>query len=218
MQKAEEEYQDEIKKREEARTKQTEEKLKLDMVDFIKNEGKSILKGIKSFDDYDKLHGDVSKGDITMNKKEVLQQYLQSLKHVPSYLKVVIPYPKYDVNYDKSYISYLDMIVNKLSKAFVKSKPDGARISFKELNDTEGENLIKTKFSSSRAKQAFKIISDEVVEFDYELLMNKVNGMKREVTLNSKAYDEFIDAFDYMKKYKDNGYEHTSDKKKKSED
>ena len=27
-----------------------------------------------------------------------------------------------------------------------------------------------------------------------------------------------IDAFDYMKKYKDNGYEHTSDKKKKSED
>lgn len=218
MQKAEEEYQDEIKKREEARTKQTEEKLKNDMIDFINDEGKHILKGISSFDDYDKLHGDVTKGDITMNKKEVLQQYLQSLKHVPSYLKVVIPYPKYDVNYDKSYISYLDMIVNKLSKAFVENKKGETMISFKELDDTEGENLIKTKFSSSRAKQAFKIISEDVVEFDYELLMDKIGNMGKETTLNSKAYKEFIDAFDYMKKYKDNGYEHTSDKKKKSED
>ena len=40
--------------------------------------------------------------------------------------------------------------------------------------------------------------------------------MSRNNTLNGKAYDDFIEAFDYMKKYKENGYEHI--KEKKSED
>lgn len=216
MQKAEKEYQDEISKKESARTKQAEEKLKRDMVDFITDEGKKILKGISSFEDYDKLSGEVSKGDITMKKKDLVQQYLQSVSHVPSYLKVVVAYPKYDINYDKSYLSYLDMIVTKLSKAFTKNKSGDGSIDFDKLDDKEGEKLIVRKFKSSRAKQALKIISDEIVEFDYELLLDKINNMSRNNTLNGKAYDDFIEAFDYMKKYKENGYEHI--KEKKSED
>lgn len=227
MQKSEEEYQNEIAQKEKERKEKEEKDFDEETIKYINTEGKKIFDSIKSFDDYDKLHGDAEgqpKG-LSLAKKEVLVRYLMAneseIAHKP-YLYVAVPLDKYDSHYNECYLSYLDILVNKVLKSF---DDKNHKISTSELNDKEGAKEIRKKLidgkALSKAKVALKIISDEVVEFDYNLLLTKIDkGIgtgSKEAEISPKAFKDFTDALNYMKKYKDNDYTAPS-AEKKSED
>lgn len=235
MQKAEEEYQNEIAEKERERKDKESKEFNKKISDWVNKEGKHILKSVKSFDDFDKLHGELEgPDDFKLSKKEIVVRYLQNEKTIPDYLKVVVPFGKYDSNYDKCYLSYLDILVEKVWKMFGESggKIKDYYIDYEEMNDDSGVKRIQHKFFKSgtsdisdNTKNALKYISDTIVKFDYNLLMDKMEKMEDEkinkrsttVTLKDKSYKELHDAIEYMKKYIDNDYTKPEDGKK-SED
>lgn len=228
MQKAEEEYQKEIEEKERERKDKESKEFNEKISAWIKEEGADILKSLKSFDDFDKLHGESEGPDnFKLSKKEIVVRYLQNEKSVPDYLKVVVPFGKYDSNYDECYLSYLDILVEKVWKMFGSDdKKNEKYISYKEMNDESGKKKIQNKFFDSSShditdntRNALKYISDTIIKFDYNLLTDKMEELEKskspKVTFKDKSYKELYDAIEYMKKYIDNDYTKPDKEEKK---
>lgn len=230
MQKAEEEYQKEIEDKERERKDKESKEFNEKISAWIKEEGADILKSLKSFDDFDKLHGESEGPDnFKLSKKEIVVRYLQNEKSIPDYLKVVVPFGKYDSNYDECYLSYLDILVEKVWKMFGSDdKMKDCFISYEEMEDETGKKKIQNKFFDSSShditdntRNALKYISDTIIKFDYNLLTDKMEELEKsksaKVTFKDKSYKELYDAIEYMKKYIDNDYTKPEDGKKSEE-